>query len=115
MVKLVEKRIYQMLKQSQGGALLFDGWSCGRVHYVTAIASYCAKVSGDNIITPHLSVLCISLMGRSTSLDVSYGEYDAEVSRFNAVANLEYFHEVFKFSDLSFQSGSSVWFVITPP
>lgn len=106
LIELVKKRISQELKQTKRGALLIDGWPCGSVHYVAAIWSCCAKILGATTIASRLSVLCVSPMGWSASAYVRDDGDDAETSRFDAEAHLEYFEEVFKLYDLSFQS----WF-----
>lgn len=64
---LVECRMSAKMKSANGGALLFDGSTCGNVHYVGAIASYCAKVAGGTTIKPRLAVIAVSPMGQVTS------------------------------------------------
>lgn len=101
LVKLVENRIASEMKQTKG-ALLFDGWSSGDVHYVAGIASYCATVAGDNTIQPLQAVLSVSPMGKCRGTEDPKSTIEEEANRFDAETHLEFFRKTFDFYKLSF-------------
>lgn len=81
---------------STKGALLFNGWSCGGVHYVASIASYCSKIDGGTTEAARISVISVSTMAQLFSDESEEQNYEAAI-KFDSATNLSHFKQVFDF------------------
>lgn len=58
----VSGNMYDDWYRNAKGALLFDSWSCGEVHYVAVTVSYSSKLSEDTSFKPRQAVLAVPPM-----------------------------------------------------
>eukprot|EP00171_Calliarthron_tuberculosum_P001491 IDg1491t1 len=108
LVELVEKSIkYEM--QSTRGAVMYDGWTEGGVHYLGIYAVYVRKVDvmrrgvnhqGEEVA---ITLLSVSPMAKSDQRvqDDDASEQVSEATSFDAVTHIRHFEDVFSVFDLN--------------
>ena len=103
LTEAVEHRIGKEMKGTCG-ALMYDGWTTGSMHYVGLFASYCTTVvkrvnNQDNAQSvPRLTLLGVSPLGKVSDDTMN----DDEATKFDAEAHIAFFRDVMKFYNCDF-------------